>query len=256
MEAGESRGFVVLYRSLLDWEWYTDANTSRLFIHLLLTVNHTSKQWQGLSVERGQRVASYAKLALETGMTIKEIRTALNHLKKTGEVAHKAYPKFGLFTIKNYDKYQTVGSQSAVKGQSEGSQGAVKGQQLNNDNNENNVTMKTNIERGGVITPPLPDKPARTRFVPPTEEETVLFFRENGSSKEEAESFRDYYQANGWKIGGKSSMKDWRAAARNWIRRAGSYKPSAKAEQPSTTWDILDKAAERIEKGDFSFMEV
>lgn len=120
MEAGESRGFVVLYRSLLDWEWYTDANTSRLFIHLLLTVNHTSKQWQGLSVERGQRVASYAKLALETGMTIKEIRTALNHLKKTGEVAHKAYPKFGLFTIKNYDKYQTVGSQSAVKGQSRG----------------------------------------------------------------------------------------------------------------------------------------
>lgn len=114
----------------------------------------------------------------------------------------------------------------------------------------------TERERGASHEAAPADKPPRTRFVPPGEDETVMFFRENGSSKEEADAFRDYYQANGWKVGGRASMKDWRAAARNWIRRAGSYGTAQKAEQTPTAWDTLDKAAERIEKGDFSFMEV
>ena len=90
MEISRDKGFIVLHRSLLDWEWYTDTNTCHLFTHLLLTVNHTPKEWKGITIARGQRVASYSKLALETGLTVKEIRTALNHLKQAGEVAHKA----------------------------------------------------------------------------------------------------------------------------------------------------------------------
>lgn len=142
MDEQKYKGFVVLQRTMLDWEWYTEANTMRLFVHLLLTVNHTPKQWHGITVNRGQRVASYGKLAAETGLSVKEVRTALSHLKKTGEVAHKATSKFGLFTVVNYNKYQSLdtqeGGQGAVRGQSRGSQGAVKGQQLNNENNENN----------------------------------------------------------------------------------------------------------------------
>ena len=33
------------------------------------------------------------------------------------------------------------------------------------------------------------------------------------------ERFFDYYEANGWKISGKSQMKDWKAAVRNWSHR-------------------------------------
>ncbi len=32
----------------------------------------------------------------------------------------------------------------------------------------------------------------------------------------EAEKFYNHYSSNGWKVGGKSAMKDWKAAARNW----------------------------------------
>ena len=35
----------------------------------------------------------------------------------------------------------------------------------------------------------------------------------------DAERFVDYYTANGWKVGGRTPMKDWQAAARNWARR-------------------------------------
>ena len=36
---------------------------------------------------------------------------------------------------------------------------------------------------------------------------------------EEAEKFWDHFQSNGWKIGGKAAMKDWKATVRNWVRR-------------------------------------
>ena len=102
-------GFILLHRSILRWEWYGDLNTARLFIHLLLTVNYEPQRWQGIAVERGQRVASLAKLADETGLTVKQVRTALEHLKRTGEVTHTATSKYGLFTVNHYDRYQPRG---------------------------------------------------------------------------------------------------------------------------------------------------
>ena len=41
-----TRGFVAFPRGLIDWEWYTEPNTARLFFHLLLTANWQEKQWQ------------------------------------------------------------------------------------------------------------------------------------------------------------------------------------------------------------------
>ena len=55
------------------------------------------------------------------------------------------------------------------------------------------------------------------RFVRPTVEQVAEYIRENDYGID-AESFVDYYNANGWKVG-KQSMKDWKAAVRNWERR-------------------------------------
>ena len=33
-------GFIKLYREILDWQWYGEAATLKLFLHLLLTVNY------------------------------------------------------------------------------------------------------------------------------------------------------------------------------------------------------------------------
>lgn len=122
-------GFILLHRSILRWEWYGDLNTARLFIHLLLTVNYEPQRWQGIAVERGQRVASLAKLADETGLTVKQVRTALEHLKRTGEVTHKATSKYGLFTVNHYDRYQPRGEPEGTRpGMENGIQGAGGGQ--------------------------------------------------------------------------------------------------------------------------------
>lgn len=122
-------GYIKLYRSMLKWEWYDDINTKVLFLHLLLTVNHYDEQWHGVLVKRGSRISSYGKLASETGLSVKSVRTAINHLKSTGEVAHQATPNYGLFTVVNYEKYQQRADETADEGQTRGSQGADEGQQ-------------------------------------------------------------------------------------------------------------------------------
>lgn len=61
--------------------------------------------------------------------------------------------------------------------------------------------------------PPAP----RKGFVPPTQAEIGAYVREAKLTMDPQE-FVDYYTANGWKIGS-HTMKDWRAAARNWARK-------------------------------------
>ena len=101
-----TNGFISLWRSILNWEWYDDINTTRLYIHLMLTVSFKDDTWHGIEVKRGSRVSSYEVLSKETNLTVKEVRTAIKHLERTGEVARLKYPNFTVFALNNYDKFQ------------------------------------------------------------------------------------------------------------------------------------------------------
>ncbi len=48
----------------------------------------------------------------------------------------------------------------------------------------------------------------------------INFFLFEKSTKNEAQKFWNYYESNGWLIGGKTPMIDWQASARNWILRS------------------------------------
>jgi len=67
----------------------------------------------------------------------------------------------------------------------------------------------------------------------PKDLEVVLeAFREVGAGEDDAMAFFDYYEANGWTQGRNKPIKDWKAAARGWIRRTAQYKPNAKQNRP------------------------
>ncbi len=70
----------------------------------------------------------------------------------------------------------------------------------------------------------LPESPktARKRFEKPTIEEITAYCKERGNGID-ALGFFDYYESKGWVIG-KSPMKDWKAAVRNW-ERMDNYMP-------------------------------
>jgi DNA-binding MarR family transcriptional regulator len=100
--------FIKLHRDILDWEWYQSSEVSRLYIHLILRANFLSKKWQGYAVNRGQLITSNKHLAIELGMTIQVIRTALKKLESSNYIKRKTTNKFTLITIINYDTKQSA----------------------------------------------------------------------------------------------------------------------------------------------------
>lgn len=99
-------GFIGLYRSILNWDWYSDHNTKEVFIHLLLTVNYMPGSWKGKRIEVGQRVTSLSKLSQELGLSIQEIRTSLKHLQSTGEITCETTSQYTVITVKNFVSFQ------------------------------------------------------------------------------------------------------------------------------------------------------
>lgn len=107
--------FIKIFRKLLNWEWYTDVNTKTLFIHCLLKANWKPGTWHGHHYDRGQFITSLPSLAKETGLTIQQVRTALKHLKSTGELTDKKYPKFRIITVVSFEKFQGANRQTNSK---------------------------------------------------------------------------------------------------------------------------------------------
>lgn len=64
--------------------------------------------------------------------------------------------------------------------------------------------------------------------IPPTFAEVKLFFEEKDIPLSEAERFFDHYESNGWLVGGKSKMKNWEAAARNWLKNSKKFNDNLK----------------------------
>ena len=139
-------GFIVLHRKIENWEWYQDANTFRVFIHLLLEANYEDRRWRGIVIKRGQHVTSYEKLASELKLSVQNIRTAIKHLKSTGEVTIKATSKYTLITVANYNKYQDKENDTNNQPNNQPNKQPTNNQQAtnkqlttnNNENNENN----------------------------------------------------------------------------------------------------------------------
>ena len=83
-------------------------------------------------------------------------------------------------------------------------------------------SKKTRNKSGGLVSPP-------------DIESIRKYFLEQSSFQIEADKFFNYFQSNGWKVGGKAPMQDWQAAARNWILNAPTFAKPQKivaTEQP------------------------
>jgi len=100
------KGFIKLHRSLKDWEWYDDANATRLLIHLLLSVNFTDKKWRGVTIKAGSFIFSWDTLSNDLGMSKQQLRTAMTKLEKSEEVTRKATNKWQVVTLCKWEKLQ------------------------------------------------------------------------------------------------------------------------------------------------------
>lgn len=99
--------YIKLNRKILEWGWYTDTNTFKLFLHLLLSANYKDGEFLGIQIKRGQALKSISKLSVETGLTVQNVRTAINHLKSTREITCHSTKYGQLITVEKYALYQS-----------------------------------------------------------------------------------------------------------------------------------------------------
>lgn len=99
-------GHIKLHRSILDWEWWDDINTFRLFMTILLLANWKEKKWHGRTIKRGSLWTSLQTLSQRSGLTMQQTRTALSKLISTGEITDEVTNEGRLVTVVNYGKYQ------------------------------------------------------------------------------------------------------------------------------------------------------
>ena len=205
-----NEGWIKLHRSFLDWEWWSDINTSRLFLYCIIKANHEDKRWRGLVVKRGSFVTSYEKLAIGTGLSKKAVRTALKHLIWTHEVAQCSNSKYTIISVSNYDKYQEVGTPMgtprANKGHTEGTPRAT------NKNDKNDKNEKN--EKKGILENPNSKRPYGSfENVYLTSVEYQKLMEKYPDYKDKIENLAEYLESTG------KHYRSHYAVILNWARK-------------------------------------
>lgn len=111
----KNRGWIKLHRKITEWEWYGDPATTLVFLDLLLHASHNTYRWRGIEVKPGQVVWGRSAAAKRLGLSVKNVRTAIKHLKATSEVAIQTTNRYSLITICKWGDYQLAESKPASK---------------------------------------------------------------------------------------------------------------------------------------------
>lgn len=106
MGSGTDRTYIKLFRKMLNWGWYGDTNTFRVFMHILLTANYTPKEYRGQMIGAGECVFGRKAWAEKLGLSERQVRTAIEHLKSTNEITVRATNKFSVITVTNWKFWQ------------------------------------------------------------------------------------------------------------------------------------------------------
>lgn len=102
------KGYIKLYRSMLDWEWYKDTNVKVVFLHCLLKANYKDIKYKGKVIPRGSFITGLQILANETNLSMRQVRLALDKLKMTNEITTETTNKGTHIFVVNYAKFQDI----------------------------------------------------------------------------------------------------------------------------------------------------
>lgn len=99
-------GYMKLFRKISEWEWYDDPVTFKVFLHFLITARWQDGSWHGIEIKRGEVLESLPSIALKNGLTVRNVRTAIQHLIDTNSVTIRKVGRCHIYNVSEYDKYQ------------------------------------------------------------------------------------------------------------------------------------------------------
>jgi translation initiation factor IF-3 len=137
-------GWIKIHRQIIDWEWYDEPNTFRVFLHLLLKANHKPRNYRGVTIEAGQIMTGLDLLSRETSLSIQKVRTSLNRLKSTNEITIKSSTKGTIIQVVNYGKYQVATDKQQTTNKQLTNEQQTTNKQLTTNKNVNNIKNEKN----------------------------------------------------------------------------------------------------------------
>jgi biotin operon repressor len=192
-----------------------------------LTANYEPKDFETITVQRGQRIVSVQKLAKELKISTQATRTALNHLKLTNEITIKATAKYSIITVKNYDLYQTATNTLTNNQQTTNKLSTNYQQQWNKDKKEKNI--KESIRKGERART-QPHGQFQNVFL--TDEEIhELWKRYPDSYERKIERLSQYIESTG------KRYDNHYATLLSWLEQ-DEKKETAKPKQKNTSYDL------------------
>ena len=142
----EKNGFIAIDRNINTWRWYTDANTMRVWIHILTNCNYKKNEFKNTVINPGQMFTSYEHIAEALKITISQARTSISHMRETGEIACENAHYGILITVLNWEKYNIPKKTSQAGTQDENKNVAGYSQAVTQAN-RNNITNKQYINK-------------------------------------------------------------------------------------------------------------
>lgn len=147
-----NKGYAILSRDVTQKPWFNDPNTLKLYVFLLVNAAFSDMEREYCTVHKGEYMTSVSTLSKLTGLTIRQTRTALSHLKKTNDITIAANTKFSIIKL-NSTAFEPSGSGSADT--------LVDKQRDNPTDNRSSKEKeecknKMEKEEGAALPPPLP----------------------------------------------------------------------------------------------------
>jgi len=206
-----------------------------------------------IDAKRGTVYSSVNQMAREWGVTRRTVEHFLHLCESDGMITVQRAGNAGSNVIvNNYAKYQDKpnngrATDSTTNDTTDGTTDSTT--DGTTDSTTKATSFLTNTE-GKEGIEGKKDRVHRT-FVPPTISDIVQYAKENGLQID-AERFWNYYESIGWKVGGKSHMKNWQAAVRNWSAKQTDEKPKPKAKkfdnfEPRPDGDLMDDLIKQLE---------
>lgn len=229
------RGYVKLWRCVEDTGLMGQPSAFYLYTYLLLKATHKPKSFvvggAVFDLQPGQVIVGRNKLADDTGLSVQQIRTALELLKKLSIISCKVTNKCTVISINNWDTYQ---NQQPAPNQQDNQQ---VNQRLTNDQPAPNQHLTTIQEYKNVrieeckkntTYPPKGDSVAKEEY----SDEFEMFWREypnkNSGKKKAYSSFKTAMKKT--KLADIMKSLDAHKRLSQWTKDGGAYIPYA------TTW--------------------
>ena len=184
-----------MHRKMLEWEWYSDPKTVTVWLYILLRANWKPNRWRGIEIGRGQTLETIAGISRATGLSVRSVRTALDHLKSTNEVTTKSTGYGTLISITQYKKYQDYTKLIDKPTDKEIDKRPTNDRQTT-DNTRTRITKKQEKQERENTAPAL--------------DEIKQYVRDNGLNLD-PQYFFDYYSEAGF-------PRSWKATARRWSK--------------------------------------